>query len=724
MKRFKKYLSLLLALVLVIGAVAPVSAQEAGYEGTIITIHKILMDPEQMAAHTDANQDPKYTGSKIDSITDYFGQSAQEIAGVAFDVYMEVDETPGDPETTDLKRYDDPILGGLGIPGKDYQKVNENSYITAANDDNTISVDTEPLGEGTYIIVENKANSTYVGADGAALTDSKAIPTKITLPMDYDNAGNKFDIYDHKLHIYPKNTESAPKIDKNFQKDHGLQIDADEGKNHNLGADYKNYTADKATATALIGTSVPYEVKTEIPAKSDYKTVRWEDTMTHGLTFDKNLVIKLNGETFDAANYDLVQNASGFTLTLNDVGLAALKAAVANDAAEFLLTYSATINESAVVDVPDENRVVFNYGNAPQDFNEPRENSTTPSKKEITVTKTWAEGTEPPTSLDVTYYLYERGANPEDDKVVATQKANTRFGAKFTDLDDAKTYYVKEVVQGYTPEYTSAENGAITVTNAKNTYPTPLEPTHPDVVTHGKKFVKADATSGVRLAGAEFIVAQDVTTTEEGDTSTTVTKYLKLKGSQDETALDNAKDAYINAVNAYNEAAAKTGDFKVTIGEAEYTDKTEAQKAIDALKTAYFNAAEALNSEWELVDNAEEAYTFVADQYGRFEVTGLATGSYKLIETKAPKGYAKANDPFTFEVGQGSYDTVYGGVWYYDDRPVFNGEKGSDAQRIDNKTITIPMTGGMGTILFTVVGLAIMAGAIVLMKRNQKEEAL
>ena len=47
----------------------------------------------------------------------------------------------------------------------------------------------------------------------------------------------------------------------------------------------------------------------------------------------------------------------------------------------------------------------------------------------------------------------------------------------------------------------------------------------------------------------------------------------------------------------------------------------------------------------------------------------------------------------------------------------------ADPQNVDNKPITIPQTGGIGTIIFTAIGLAIMASAIIAIKKRQATEA-
>ena len=70
--------------------------------------------------------------------------------------------------------------------------------------------------------------------------------------------------------------------------------------------------------------------------------------------------------------------------------------------------------------------------------------------------------------------------------------------------------------------------------------------------------------------------------------------------------------------------------------------------------------------------------------------------------------------PFT--VNNKSYTT--GGEKAIDYVPSSNK---NDAQQVENKNLTIPQTGGKGTILFTIVGIGLMAGAIVAMKKNKEE---
>ena len=100
--------------------------------------------------------------------------------------------------------------------------------------------------------------------------------------------------------------------------------------------------------------------------------------------------------------------------------------------------------------------------------------------------------------------------------------------------------------------------------------------------------------------------------------------------------------------------------------------------------------------EW--VDDIKDATEQVSDEDGNVPAfTGLADGTYTLVEKTTPAGYNTAED-FNFEIMKGDYSEK-NLVWNV---PVLN-----------VKGIELPSTGGMGTVAFAVVGLIVMAGAAV-----------
>lgn len=119
------------------------------------------------------------------------------------------------------------------------------------------------------------------------------------------------------------------------------------------------------------------------------------------------------------------------------------------------------------------------------------------------------------------------------------------------------------------------------------------------------------------------------------------------------------------------------------------------------------------------------AKKFTSDGSGKFEVKGLEYGTdgsnntgatdYFLVETKAPAGYTIPTNPETkFTVNASSY--------YTDPTAVTDASQTATAaaQQIINKKTSIPNTGGMGTVLFTVIGLAMMGLAIVIYRKKQQ----
>lgn len=109
-----------------------------------------------------------------------------------------------------------------------------------------------------------------------------------------------------------------------------------------------------------------------------------------------------------------------------------------------------------------------------------------------------------------------------------------------------------------------------------------------------------------------------------------------------------------------------------------------------------------------------DATVFESDAEGLFEVKGLPYGAYVLVETKAPNGYALPTDPTTdFYVDANSY--------YEDPTEVDTGEKPADHHMtIYNKKMTIPQTGGIGTAIFTAVGIVFILFAVGYYRRTEQ----
>lgn len=691
-KKFK-FLTMLLALVMTLGAFAPFGAVKAAEatETKTVTLHKLLMTKDELEAWKsneveengyDATQDLAGLNGILKSMQK---KEVSEIAGVYFVLKFANDYKDQDKQGKYVKRGADALTPAEPLEATDKPE----EAVGGLTTDTGLVFNTSKL-EGNFIIDEVSEKSTYQGDKGAKLTGSKAVPVEITLPL----VNNKGIV--ENAHVYPKNIEDRPKIDKNFAKEHGLTyvIDPETGKN--VGADYDNYTKQKGRATAEVGKEIKYEVKTFLPENAKYKTVIWKDSMTDGLTYNRNLVISglkdADGKDFEkGTDYTLEEDDRGFTLTFTDAGIDKLETALKKGSQDVVLTYSATVNSNSVVDQPEKNHVTFEYKHTKTEPT-PEPPETTPENKTITVNKEWSEG-QAPTGVVVVYTLQEKDGNNWKD-VKSVTITGPDYNYTFTDLDDTKTYRVKERVSGYTPEY-KAEKGKYNVTNKKNEGPKPLEPTTPEVVNGGKKFVKTNQDKTERLAGAEFYVKNKAG------------QYLAI-ATKDDTAKNDAKAALDKAIADYN---------KMTKEQQEGAEGKAKKAEINTLQETYNKAFIEAAKKYTWVNDEKQAIVLTSNAKGQFEITGLEYGTYYLEEKTAPKGYAKLNGTIEFEVKEGSYTSFDCDIKYEQDQ-----EESEDAKCVANKKVSIPQTGGIGTVIFTVVGVMLMVGAAFALKRRKEDE--
>lgn len=679
-----KILSFLTAFAMVFGIiVAPFTNAnaEGATETKSVTIHKILLTKEALKAH---DKDKKYNGNEIQNIQDFFGdEKAKEIDGVYFKlqklndgVKAEDIDVNNDAQWTDVAGKEGKTAGEAGL-----------------------KLDTTGL-KGTYRIVEDLEKSTYKGDDGELLAASKAVPTLLTLPITNNDGVVE------NAHVYPKNTQEKPEIDKNFGANNDLTKVEDKENNQKSGAKYENYQKEKATVTADLGKQIPYEVKTKIKKDSKYKKLVWNDNMTKGLTYQKDL--KVSGAGLTADDYFVTETDRGFTLVLKDSGLTKVENAAKEKDVEITLTYSAKINGEAVVDKPELNDIALDYANKKGHDSEPKE--FTPGKKEITMKKSWdVTGDQTVTEADkgVTAYftLQKKNAEGKWEDVETVEKTDKdNFEVKFSNLDEEGTYRIVESVKGYEADYQkyNPATGEIEIVDHKDTNnPEKLNPTEPKVQLGGRKFVKTnneDKTSAKleRLAGAEFYVKN-----ADG-------KYL-VAAKKDAAKVTAAKKALDDAVTAYNELSA----------EEQKGDKgTQAKNLINDKQKAYNDAFVANATDYTWGEKTDpNVVVLTSDAEGRFEIKGLEyKAGYELEEKTAPKGYAKLQSNEKFEVKDGSYASTNAELQYNKD----NADNGYGLQ-IKNKNVSIPQTGGIGSIIFVVAGLMIMGLAGYKMKANKEQ---
>lgn len=272
--------------------------------------------------------------------------------------------------------------------------------------------------------------------------------------------------------------------------------------------------------------------------------------------------------------------------------------------------------------------------------------------------------------------------------------------------------------------------------------------------------LKADATNGYQVltkgisTGETFNVkfadlkkaqaANDDTVNIDKDTKIVVEYYAQLNANAVLGANGNPNEVYLEfSNNKYGEGTGKTENHKVTVFtfKLEVTKYGKTDSGKEALNGAGFTLYKATKA-----NPTDSDYTKVGGEVKNldgnvFDFTGLDSGYYKIVETTTPKGY-NTIDPITFTV-TATYsfadepgtltdltvtDVKVGGVASAEQTFTVNrgtGEAGTAQIKTDVVDIPgskLPSTGGMGTVMLYVAGIAVfvLAGATLVMALRRR----
>lgn len=740
----KKLLSLLLAIILLVGTATPVlasnentppptgdikkesltkmpgekaSANEKEME-TTLKIHKLVAKESFKKNPNGFPFDHNGGEIQLKTLTEYNEQKeVKGLAGVEFTYYKvasldQLEKMKKDPTKYDSKKELDDLVAnnkeGISTGGK-------LPLTTEPNGETTIK-----LKKGYYWFIETDRPTTITGVVAVPFGISIPVPLKDDLTIE-GTAYKAGEYYLNTVYLYPKNTEEETKIDKAYRNDPKFGKDSKALKEweDKYGTDYEKYTTEKATIDGRKGSLVPYDVKTKLIKGQIYKVLQWSDAMTKGLTYNKDMKVQVKLDPakdftdVDNSKYSIDKRDNGFDLTIENADyIKTINAALEKNDVEFRLVYSAKINGETIVNEPEENNITFTPGKSTPGTPTPLDTG------ELKVKKNWSDTVEN-RSTKVRYILEKDGktvaqvyTNGKDVVVKADEgikfKADDtdKYSGTFTGLDKDATYKFREFVNGYEAKYDTQTKGQITIENKFD--PSRKTPEPPKVTTYDAKFVKTDG-AGKKLAGAEFYV----TRTLEGNK----TEYLAKADGEDlkerVKAYTTAEDAYQQAIKDLNEQLKKPANEQDSALVTKLNGNEDVKGSIKQLEKARNDAYSKMKIEWKWIDGETDAFVFKSNQDGQIYVEGLAKGTYDLVEKTAPDGFAKLTTPFQFTVGSAKEE----------DYKIKYSEKSekNDAFEVVNKKIDIPQVGGIGTLIFTVVGVGLMIGAVVAMKKNKEE---
>ena len=161
-------------------------------------------------------------------------------------------------------------------------------------------------------------------------------------------------------------------------------------------------------------------------------------------------------------------------------------------------------------------------------------------------------------------------------------------------------------------------------------------------------------------------------------------------------------------VYTYGIQVTKTGDGNKELPGAEFTLKPEGGSELQFIKEDNGVYRRPLSTD---SSSVARTTTLVTDSTGLIQIRGLDLGTYILTETKAPEDYQLPADPTTEIVLADDADAS--------GKPdgILNNEPDGtyEGTVVNTKPGTLPRTGGIGTAVFTVCGILLMAGAVLLM---------
>ena len=579
------------------------------------------------------------------------------------------------------------------------------------------------------------------GKDGTAFTGVKAegLPFGYYLVDPSTGALASLTSTDPDVTIKDKNEQ--PEVEKVILEEKAEEeaaADEDE-EDEDAEPEYDEVKANEAS----IGEAVSYQLSTEIPDMTgyDYYFFVVNDLLSKGLTFNDDVKVIL-GEGEAAKQLTVGTDYTVKTVALEDkngelTGETELRI-VFKDMVEkyydtdpaknmagtpIVITYSATVNQDALIGDPNNNTAKIEYSNDPtivpewdedtgDDQDDPRDPGyewNDPDQEELTPPV--GEGPESETKTYVSEVELTK---------VADDGTTTLTGAKFSISGvNQKAVIVNETIFRAYDEDTDKNITEFYYRLKDGTYTTVAPENDTATVRYDEQTLAAgetwtdyvEATDGIHVgyyydvAGVKTLIADVSEVPEDAAVYqliyTNCGLYYMTAGADGEeptyTMIDEDTAAdYVDVSPLYKKVNIKGWDS--------FEDNTKYVKVETVAKDSKYENFEAEG--W-------------VDEDGKLTFQGLGAGTYYITELVAPDGYNILTAPLELTIDfatsdeNGEVTGEFSAKLGTDDATVNNGVISFNV--VNNKGSELPETGGIGTTIFYILGGILLAGAAVLL---------
>ena len=151
-------------------------------------------------------------------------------------------------------------------------------------------------------------------------------------------------------------------------------------------------------------------------------------------------------------------------------------------------------------------------------------------------------------------------------------------------------------------------------------------------------------------------------------------------------------------------------------------------KPLRNAKFKLFHGTTTTNTTWTEHEDSTGVCEKTTGENGIITFNGLVDGFYKLLETQTPVGYNAMFTPIYFKITGGAVDLTDEDGQVIDAQPLVTLTKKSSGTDEDTFTVSntpgvvLPSTGGTGTLIYTVAGIAliVLAGVLLVSRRKRK----